>query len=401
VFFVSCAVSPANTDATDKSLRQFRCVPQAARCYVEISRSQVAANYRAVRDAVSPSAQVIAVVKADAYGHGAIEISRVLCREGAQWLAVSSVEEGTALRTAGIDCRILVMAGVMSWERQALRDFRLTPVVHSLDELGALNEVRFSEGQALSIHLKIDTGMDRLGTRASAAEIAAAVTASPQLYVEGLMSHFASATDFTSTQTDEQMEVFRQMTADLAALGVRPPLRHFSSTNAVAYPRRDAWLSLVRPGHAIYGYVSPARGPAPPAVFNVRPALSWKAKIVTVKDVPAGARIGYGGSYQAAGPMRIAVLAAGYADGIPHRLSNKGKVIAGGRFAPIVGTVSMDLTTIDVTQSPQLRAGDEVTLLGGEADLSLDAQQIARTAGTISYSVLCGISARVKRFYVD
>jgi alanine racemase len=176
---------------------------------------------------------------------------------------------------------------------------------------------------------------------------------------------------------------------------------HFSSTNAIAYPRRNAWLSLVRPGHAIYGYVSPARGPAPPPLFGVKPALSWRAKIITVKDVPAGARIGYGGSFAAPGPMRIAVLAAGYADGIPHRLSNRGKVIAGGRFAPMVGTVSMDLTTIDITQSPQLRPGGEVTLLGREGDVTLDAQQIARTAGTISYSVLCGISARVKRFYTD
>jgi alanine racemase len=160
-------------------------------------------------------------------------------------------------------------------------------------------------------------------------------------------------------------------------------------------------LPLVRPGHAIYGYVSPARGPAPHPLFAVKPALSWKARIVTIKDVPAGARIGYGGSYHALSPMRIAVLAAGYADGVPHRLSNKGKVIAGGRFAPIVGTVSMDLTTIDITLSPQLNAGDEVTLLGREGELSLDAQQIARTAGTISYSVLCGIGGRVKRFYTD
>jgi alanine racemase len=345
---------------------------------------------------VSPSAHVIGVVKADAYRHGAIEIARVLCCEGAQWLAVSSVEEGAALRGAGIECRILVMAGVMSWERQAVREFGLTPVVHSLDELGA-----FNEGGAIEVHLKIDTGMDRLGTRASACEIATALAAAPDVRVEGLMSHFASATDFTSTQTDEQIERFRQTAASLAEHGIRPPLMHFSSTNAIAYPRRDAWLSLVRPGHAIYGYVSPARGPAPHALFSVEPALSWKAKIVTVKDVPAGARIGYGGSFQAHTSMRIAVLAAGYADGIPHRLSNKGKVIAGGRLAPIVGTVSMDLTTIDVTASPHLRAGDEVTLLGREGDVTLDAQQIARTAGTISYNVLCGISARVKRFYID
>jgi alanine racemase len=160
-------------------------------------------------------------------------------------------------------------------------------------------------------------------------------------------------------------------------------------------------MSLVRPGHAIYGYVSPARGHAPQPVFTVRPALSWKTRVVAVKDIPPGARVGYGGSFHAASPLRIAVLAAGYADGVPHRLSNKGKVIAGGRFAPIVGTVSMDLTTVDVTHSPQIKAGDEVTLLGREGDVSLDAQQIARTAGTISYNVLCGISARVKRFYVE
>jgi alanine racemase len=371
-------------------------MPKSTRCYVEISRSQIATNYRAVRDAVGPGGQVIGVVKADAYGHGAVEVSRVLCREGAAWLAVSSVEEGITLRRAGIPCRILVMAGVMPWEHEAMREFQLTPVVHSLDELPLLEE-----GGVIDIHLKIDTGMDRLGTRATASQIAAALAAAPGVRVEGLMTHLASPTDFTSPQTDEQIRIFHEMATALAALGIRPRLLHLASTNAIAYPRRDGILPLVRPGHAIYGYVSPARGPAPHPLFAVKPALSWKARIVTIKDVPAGARIGYGGSYHAMSPMRIAVLAAGYADGVPHRLSNKGKVIAGGRFAPIVGTVSMDLTTIDITHSPQLKPGDEVTLLGREGDLSLDAQQIARTAGTISYSVLCGIGGRVKRFYTD
>ncbi|MDP9170737.1 MAG: alanine racemase [Acidobacteriota bacterium] len=371
-------------------------MPEQARCYVQISRAAIAANYRALRDAVGPGVGVIGVVKADAYGHGTVEVSRILCREGAAWLAVTSVEEGITLRAAGITCRILVMAGIMAWEHQAVREFELTPVVHSLDELRMLNE-----GGAIDVHLKIDTGMDRLGTRATATDIAAAITSAPRVHVEGLMSHFASPTDFTSSQTDEQIRNFRQMATALSVLGVRPPLMHFSSTNAIAYPRPAAWLSLVRPGHAIYGYVSPARGPAPHALFTVRPALSWKARIIAVKDVPAGARIGYGGSFVAHDPMRIAVLAAGYADGIPHRLSNRGKVIAGGRFAPIVGTVSMDLTTIDISHSPEMQPGDEVTLLGREGDVSLDAQQIARTAGTISYNVLCGIAARVKRVYTD
>lgn len=370
-----------------------------ARCWAEISRSVIAANYRAVRDAVAPEdAGVIAVVKADAYGHGAIEVSRVLAAEGAGWLAVSSVEEGIALRRAGIDRRILVMAGVMPWECGALTEFSLTPVVHSLDELKGLNE-RCPAG--LRVHLKLDTGMNRLGTRARAEDIVAAVHAAPRVHVEGLMSHFASAADFTSDQTNSQIGLFQIEHVLLAEQGLMPPILHFASTNAVAYPRRDAWLSLVRTGHAIYGYVSPPRGHAPHPILRVRPALSWRARIILIKDVPIGARIGYGGSFVAESPMRIAVLSAGYADGIPHRLSNRGKVIAGGRFAPIVGPVSMDLTTIDVSASPELSPGDAVTILGREGDASLDAQQIARTAGTISYNVLCGIGARVKRFYTD
>jgi alanine racemase len=374
-------------------------VSQAARCYVEISRSRIAANFHAVRK-TSPGSDVIVVVKANAYGHGAIEVARVVCSEGARWLAVSSVEEGIALRTAGIDARILVMAGVMHWEHGALQEFRLTPVVHSLDDLRILDEL-----PPFDVHLKIDTGMNRLGARASAASVATAIGALRNVRVEGLLSHFASAADFESTQTEEQIAAFDDTVMELARLGFRPALRHFASTNAIAYPRTGEWLSqgpsLVRPGHAIYGYVSPARGHAPAAALHVQPVLSWRAKVIAVKDVPAGARVGYGGTFQAAGPMRLAVLSAGYADGIPHRLSNKGKVIAGGRLCPMVGPVSMDLTTIDITQAPELKPGDDVALLGEDGDVHLDAQQLARVAGTISYSVLCGISARVKRFYVD
>lgn len=346
-----------------------------------------------VRDAVAPGAHVIGVVKANAYGHGMVEVARLLCEEGIPWLAVSSVDEGIALRGAGIECRVLVMAGVMPWEREAIREHRLTPVLHALEEVKHFN--------GLPVHLKIDTGMDRLGTLASADEIAAALQATPEIKLEGLMSHFASATDFTSTQTEEQIRAFHAMVEALALRGIRPELMHFSSTNAIAYPRREAWMQLVRPGHALYGYVSPARGAAPHPVFAVKPALSWKARIIAVKDLPAGAKVGYQGSYVAEAPIRIAILAVGYADGFPHRLANKGKVIAAGRFAPIVGAVSMDVTTIDITQSPQLKPGDAVTLLGEEGDLSLDAQQIARTAGTISYNVLASIGPRVRRFYVE
>ncbi len=263
------------------------------------------------------------VVKANAYGHGAVEVAGVLCAEGAKWLAVGSVDEGIALRRAGIGCRILVMAGVMGWEHEALREFHLTPVAHSLDDLRRFDEA--TAAQPFEVHLKIDTGMNRLGTSAAAAEIAGAVSSLRNVRVEGMLSHFASAADFTSEQTEEQIREFGEMASALASHGVRPALMHFASTNAIAYPRRDAWLSLVRPGHAIYGYVSLARGDAPAPVLEVKPALSWRTRIIAVKDVPAGSKIGYGGSFVAAAPMRLAVLAAGYADGVPHRFRTRAK----------------------------------------------------------------------------
>ena len=157
---------------------------------------------------------------------------------------------------------------------------------------------------------------------------------------------------------------------------------------------------MVRPGHAIYGYVSPARGHAPARALAVKPALTWRASVLSVKDLPAGSLIGYGGMFRAPQPIRLAILAAGYADGIPHRLSNRGSVIVNGKLAPIIGAVSMDLTSIDVSGSPEVKVGDAVTLLGAEGGVSIDAQEIAKLAGTISYSVLCGIHARVKRIYV-
>jgi alanine racemase len=182
--------------------------------------------------------------------------------------------------------------------------------------------------------------------------------------------------------------------------GVHVPHLHTSSTNAIGYGRTDGWHTLVRAGHALYGYVSPARGDAPEQRLDVKPALTWKAKLLAVKDLPEGALVGYGGSFRAPRPMRIGILGAGYADGIFHRLSGRGKVIADGKLTPILGTVSMDLTTIDLSHTTALAPGDDVTLLGVEGDASIDAQQIARVAGTISYNILSSISARVRRVYI-
>lgn len=361
------------------------------RSWVEVSLGSIRENFRAVQNLVGPAVDVMPVVKADAYRHGAVEVSRALESEGARWLAVSNVEEGIALREAGLHSRILVMADFLPEDRPSLAEYHLTPVVHSLADIAAVD---------VPYHLKIDSGMSRLGAAESPEEIAQAVASSGKS-LEGVMTHFASSANYESAQTEQQILRFEAVLAALRGAGQKPRYVHSSSTIPIAYRRTPAWGNLVRPGHAIYGYVSPARGSAPERSLMVRPALTWKATILSVKDLQPGAQIGYGGIHRATRPMRIAVLAAGYADGIPHRLGNRGSVIAQGKLVPIVGAVSMDLTTIDISDCPDLKPGDAVILLGREGTASIDAQQIARLAGTISYSVLCGISARVKRVYVD
>lgn len=370
------------------------------RSWVEISREQIKANFRSVKAAVGSAVEVMPVVKADAYRHGAAEVSGVLESAGARWLAVSNVEEGVALREARRKTRILVMADFLPFGREAAIEHRLTPVLHSIEDIRQYNRLAATHSEPLPYHLKIDSGMGRLGTCAGVQEIFDAVTGSPSCRLEGLMSHFASPADFERDQTQRQIHSFDVLCGGLRSAGIATRYCHMASTNAIVYGRRDSWLNMVRPGHAIYGYVSPAKGAAPAKAFEVRPALTWKALILAVKDIREGSLVGYGGIFRAPRPMRIGVLAAGYADGIPHRLSNRGRVIAGGRFAPILGAVSMDVTTIDLTESPGLSPGDPVTLLGQEAEARQDAQQMARAAGTISYSVLCGISSRVKRIYV-
>ncbi len=370
------------------------------RTWVEVSRSQIAENFRNVRQAVGPGVEVLAVVKAGAYGHGAVEVSRIVAASGARWLAVSDAEEGVLLRKAGIGTRILVMADGLCFEREALLEHQLTPVVHDLEDLAELERFAASRNARAPYHLKLDSGMGRLGTRTGGLEILEAIGRCRHAELEGLMTHFASSADYSSSQTAEQIAAFQRVVEELGAAGVRPRWVHMSSTNPVAYGRREAFGNMVRVGHALYGYVSPAKGDAPKRTLDVQPALSWRARVLAIKDLPAGALVGYGGAYRTERPTKIAVVAAGYADGVPHRLGNRGKVIAAGRLAPVIGAVSMDLTTIDVTEAPHLRPGDTVTLLGREGGAALYAQQVARWAGTISYAVLCGIHPRVPRLYL-
>ena len=336
------------------------------RSWVEVSRAQIAANFQAIRQVVGNSVEVMPVVKADAYRHGAVEVSRVLEEQGARWLAVSNTEEGVALRDAGIRARILVMADFLPFTREALLAYNLTPVIHSLPDLAELNRIAGQREQKVRCHLKIDTGMGRLGLRQDTATVAEAILAARNIEVEGLMTHFASAGNYQTSQTDDQISAFEAFAASLGAAGIDPSFFHLSSTIPIAYRRERAWHAMVRPGHALYGYVSPARGHAPANSLRVKPALSWHATVLSVKDIPAGALVGYGGMYRASQAMKLAVLAAGYADGIPHRLSNRGSVIVKGKLAPMVGAVSMDLTSIDVTACPDTKVGDAVMLLGSE-----------------------------------
>jgi alanine racemase len=371
------------------------------RSYVLVSRDQIARNFHNVQAVVGPEIEVCAVVKADAYGHGAIEVSKVLVAHGAKRLAVSSVDEGANLRCGGIlQPRILVMGGFLPYEGQAIVEYDLTPVAHSLDQVRELEELARASGKPLRFHLKLDSGMGRLGTRATAREIVAALAETRHACLEGLMTHFASAADYTSDQTDAQLAYFHEVADQLKAAGVQPECLHASSTNAIGYGRTEGWHNMVRAGHALYGYVSPARGDAPPQRLDVHPALTWKAKLLAVKDIPEGTLVGYGGMFRASRAMRIGIIGAGYADGMFHRLSNRGQVIAGGKLAAILGAISMDLTTIDLSHAESLIPGDDVTLLGREGDAMLDAQQVARVVGSISYNILCSISARVRRVYV-
>jgi alanine racemase len=369
------------------------------RSWLEVSLNQIATNFRAIRKLAGSGVTVMPVVKADAYRHGAVEVSRVLEEAGTRWLAVSNVHEGIALRESGIASRIVVMADFLPTSRPLFLDYDLTPAIHSLEGVLAYEQLAAAANKSAPFHLKIDSGMGRLGTRASAQEILDTLAQTRAARLEGLMSHFASAPNYTSAQTDEQIATFTAVLQHLRNAGIHPPLVHLSSTVPLAYRRKEAWGNLVRPGHAIYGYVSPAKGASTPCQLSVQPALSWKATVLEVKDLPPGAAVGYGAIHNTSRPTRIAILGVGYADGYPHRLSNKGRVLLHGQSVPVLGAVSMDVTTVDAT-GLEVQPGDAATLLGVAGNESIDAQQIAKLAGTISYSVLCGISSRVVRLYV-
>lgn len=341
----------------------------------------------------------MAVVKADAYGHGSVECSRRLEHEGAEWFGVALPEEGVELRDAGIEKPILCFGNWPGQEQMMLRK-RLTPVVYQLDRLAAFDRAAAEAGEKLKVHIKLDTGMGRIGLLAeNAAEFAGEIKRFNHIEVDGLMTHFASADEIVSELTDLQMRRFADAVSAFHAQGFRPTyLDMANSPGAVVHPASRS--TMVRIGGLLYGL----GGDVLPRGFvgpELRPVMSLQTQISFLKQVPAGTTIGYGATFTTESESLIATLPIGYHDGYPRSLSNKGKVLINGQFAPVVGRVSMDWTTVDVTDVPEVKVGDAVMLIGSQGDSSITVEDIAAAANTISYEITCGISNRVPRKYIS
>jgi alanine racemase len=365
--------------------------------WVEIDLGAVRDNVAALVQIAAPAA-VLAVVKADGYGHGAVPIARAALEAGATWLGVALVEEGVALREAGIDAPILVLSEPSPDAASAVVEHRLTPVVYTTGGIDTLAKAVADRGtgEALPVHLKVDTGMHRVGVAPEGAvALAQRVDERTELVLDGVLTHFAVADEPDDPYTSEQLVRFHAVLADLDAAGLRPPLVHAAnSAGLLAFP--DARFDLVRAGIAIYG-IPPAPVLADRA--ELRPALSLKARVSHVKTLAAGARISYGLRYRVERAARIATVPIGYADGVPRNLAAVGgEVVVGGRRHPVAGTVTMDQLMVDVGDD-EVAVGDEVVLIGRQGDAEVTAQEWAERLGTIAYEIVCGIGPRAPRSY--
>lgn len=395
--------------------------------WIEISAGRLSANYKLLAESAGPEVDVLAVIKADAYGHGAALCAPVLARAGAEWLGVTDVVEGVQVQGELLQAeiapedvpRILIMSGSLADEARMICLHGLTPVVWSLDELQALEKAASDQHKQLAVHIEVDTGMSRQGA-AVGPELDAVLrwfAAQSTLTLEGVMTHFASAEIAGSHQTASQERQFEAAIAQVKASGLRPQWVHAGNSSAIdnlhaaqGSATSLEWLSrlaksigasaMVRTGLALYGYCLPVErepGYNGAAESNVRPqllpVLTWKARVIGLREIAAGAHVGYGATFTATHAMRLALLPVGYADGLRRELSSSsegaGWVMLHGRCAPIVGRVSMNLTVVDVTEIPGVAIGDEAIVLGEGST----AEDHARLAGTIPYEILCGMKA--------
>ncbi len=365
--------------------------------WAEIDLDALSDNYRVIRNHVGDEVKILAAVKANAYGHGAVACARRLAREGVDWFGVALPEEGIELREAGIEKPILCLGGFWPGQEGACLTNRLTPVVYRLDMIEALDRAARAAGVIADVHLKIDTGMGRLGVRTDQlAEFCDGLRSHRSISVGGLMTHLAVADDENRQEfTGEQMRKFHEAVAAFRARGFSPGLIHAANSAATFAQARDG-ENMVRPGGTLYGFVRdvlPSNIQAPP----LQPVMSIYSRIMLLKEVPRGEKLGYGTTFETSRDSLIATLPIGYDDGYSRALSNRGRVIVRGQFAPVVGRVSMDMTLIDVTDVTGVQTNDQVVLLGTDGEKKITAEEIGAAAGTISYEITCGISNRVPR----
>jgi len=357
--------------------------------WAEIDLDAVAHNVRTLKR-IAGSAELAVVVKANAYGHGLIPFAKAALSAGADRLAVICTEEGAELRREGISAPVLVLGYVPPEEARRVVELRLTPIVTSLDLALSLSAAAQDAGLVQPVHLKVDTGLNRYGLRpAEAIALAERIRELPDLYVEGLCTHFFDAGSSDKAETKRQFELFMNVANQLSWI----PIRHVSNTAAlIDLPEFN--LEMVRPGIGVYGCYPD--GVARPQV-PLKPVLSWKTRIIRINHLAAGESVSYGATWRATRPSNIAVVVCGYADGLPRVLSNRGQMLVRGQKAPIVGRICMDMTLIDVTEIPGTQEGDEVAIIGKQGNEEIKAEDIAFLCDTVSYEILSRIAARVPR----
>lgn len=368
--------------------------------WAEIDLDALAANFHVIKRHVGPGVNVMAIVKANAYGHGSVACARRLAAEGADWFGVALPEEGIDLRESGINQPILCLGGFWEGQAAACVKYRLTPVVYRLDMMEDLDRAARAAGVSVDVHLKIDTGMGRLGFRFDELNDAPAMLKRfVNVRVDGLMTHFAAADDPTcEALTEDQIARFSSAAGAFCQAGHHLTFQH-SANSAAIYSHPDAWSNMIRPGGVLYGLwrdVLPAKVDA----SDLKPVMSLHSRISLLKWVPAGETIGYGCTFEASRKTLVATIPIGYDDGYPRALSNRAHVVVRGVCASVIGRISMDLTLVDVTGVPGVQSGDPVILIGRDekSGQSVTAEELAKIAGTLSYEITCGIGSRVPRF---
>jgi alanine racemase len=374
--------------------------------WAEISLKAILHNLRVIRKQVGAQRKILAVVKSNAYGLGAVPVAKALQKAGTEWFGVTCANEGVELREAGIRKRILILTGFWPGEEKRLIQNHLTPTVTRVDDLRHLERSAKAAGRKsrLRFHLKINTGMNRLGISANEVECFARTLAGcKHIELEGTFTHFASAEDFTAQQTNGQEKVFLACLERLRALGISPGIVHMANSGAIC-ARPSTWADMVRPGAILYGYYQsfdpPQKKQEVMGQVALQPCLSLRARIISLRDVPVGEAVGYAARFVTKRPSRIAVINAGYADGVVRALTNRGWALVRGRRVPLVGTISMDLTMLDLTDVPEAVLGDVVTIYGKDGDASIEVSEVAHEIGTVTSDLLCALGRRVPKFYV-